>query len=136
MKLHIIAFTSSAFAASDNYYNGAFCNSSLDCFKICKQGDFKVIKNSDNEPQLVCADGIIEYSRKTCLSRNGNGAESVKLLTDACGQARGLFCTNYCVVPTHDPGRFEDQCHGMGGIPSTIMGGLTEDQAKGPENCS
>lgn len=136
MRLHAIALTASAAAAVANYYNGAVCNSSLNCLKICQQGDFKVIQNSDGQPQLACAVGIIEYSRKTCLSRHGSGDESVKLLSGACSQARGLFCVNYCVLPTRDPGQFENQCQGMQGIPSTITGGLTEDQAKGQESCS
>ncbi|KAJ6787056.1 hypothetical protein PWT90_03195 [Aphanocladium album] len=136
MRLHDITFATLTSAAAVNYYNGAFCNSSLDCLKICKQGDFKVTQSSEGQPQLACAEGIIEYSRKTCLSRNGNGDESVRLLSTACSQARGLLCVNYCVVPNRDPGHFEDQCHGMGGISSTIMGGLTEDQAKGQESCT
>lgn len=136
MRLHAIISTVLAAAVAANYYNGAFCESSLDCLKICQQGDFKVVQDSAGWPQLACAGGIIEYSRKTCLSRHGSGDESVRLLTAACAQARGLLCINYCVVPTRDPGRFEDQCQGLQGMPSTIMGGLTEDQAKGQESCS
>ncbi|TQV92305.1 hypothetical protein V2A60_006993 [Cordyceps javanica] len=136
MRLRVIAFAVSGLAASTNYYNGDFCHNSLECLKICKQGNFKVVQNSEGQPQLACADGIIEYSRKTCLSRNGSGEESVKLLSGACVRARGLLCVNFCVVPTQDPGHFEDQCQSMQGMPSTIMGGLTEDQAKGQEPCS
>ncbi|ATY59629.1 hypothetical protein A9K55_003132 [Cordyceps militaris] len=133
MRLHGIVLAASA---SANYYNPAICHSSLDCLRICQQGDFKVIESADGQPQLACAAGIIEYSRKTCQSRHGSGDESVRLLSEACGRARGLLCVNYCVVPTQDPGRFEDQCRGMEGMPSVIMGGLTEDQAKGQEVCS
>ncbi|KAJ4159230.1 uncharacterized protein LMH87_008138 [Akanthomyces muscarius] len=81
MRLHAIIFTVLAAAVAANYYNGAFCESSLDCLKICQQGDFKVVQDSDGRPQLACAAGIIEYSRKTCLSRHGSGDESVRLLT-------------------------------------------------------
>ncbi|KAM3501852.1 hypothetical protein MY11210_009254 [Beauveria gryllotalpidicola] len=147
MRLHVIAFAVSAAAAAANYYNGAICRSSLDCLRICKQGDFKVYLDPAGQPQLECAEGIIEYSRKTCLSRNGRGDENIKLLGGACVRARGLICENYCVVPTTttttttrgdlpDRRRFEDECRAMQGIPSTIVGGLTEDQAKGQESCS
>ncbi|OAA59392.1 hypothetical protein ISF_06327 [Cordyceps fumosorosea ARSEF 2679] len=136
MRLHWITSAVLAAAAATNYYNGALCHSSLDCLKICQQGDFKVIQSSEGQPQLACALGIVEYSRKTCLSRHGRGDENIKLLGDACAGARGLLCDNFCVVRTLDPGRFEDQCRGMGGVPSTIMGGLTEAQAKGQEVCS
>lgn len=136
MRLNAITFTALAVAVAAYHYNGAFCNSSLDCLKICQQGDFKVVQDSDGQPQLACAGGIVEYSRKTCLSRHGSGDESVRLLSAACAQARGLLCVNYCVVPTRDPGRFEDQCQGLQGMPSTMMGGLTEEQAKGQEFCS
>ncbi|OAQ99295.1 hypothetical protein LLEC1_06891 [Akanthomyces lecanii] len=118
MRLHAVIFAVLAVTVAGHYYNGAFCNSSLDCLRICQQGDFKVVQDSDGRPQLACAGGIIE------------------LLAAACAQARGVLCVNYCVVPTRDPGRFEDQCQGLQGMPSTMMGGLTEDQAKGQESCS
>ncbi|EJP64795.1 hypothetical protein MY4038_005206 [Beauveria bassiana] len=140
MRLHVLAFAVSAAAAAANYYNDAICRSSLDCLRICKHGDFKVYQDSAGQPQLECAEGIIEYSRKTCLSRNGRGDENIKLLGGACVGARGLICENYCVVPTTmtmlEGRRFEDECRALQGIPSTIVGGLTEDQAKGQESCS
>lgn len=138
MRLATIISTASAAAATSslNYYDGGVCGTSLRCLQICKQGDFKVVQDAAGQPQLACAEGIVEYSRKLCQSRSGDGKDSVALLRDACAQARGSFCENYCVVPARDPGGFDDKCRGMEGMPSTIMGGLTEEQAKGQEVCT
>lgn len=130
-----LALIGSASAATENYYNAAYCESSLYCLKICQRGDFKVLLDSEGHPQFACTQGIIDYSRKACHSPSGSGQENIQFLSGACGQARGLLCVNYCVVPTQDPGRFDDYCRVTGGVPSTIMGGLTEDQAKGQEQC-